>query len=212
MQPAGTVDVAPLRIAWFTSTGRVEADPSVKEATRAAARCLAECGAQVVEAVPPLLAETEAVYARLRDGDGASCIARLLERCGTQTPTSQIQARLDRAIALPGDELSAVFEDVQRLRSGMLAFMNDFDAFVCPPALHAAVRSDAASGSTYEDWAFQPAFNLTGWPVAVVRAGSTPKGLPVGVQIVAGPWREHVALAVARTIENGLGGYSPPSL
>ena len=38
------------------------------------------------------------------------------------------------------------------------------------------------------------AFNLTGWPVVVVRAGTSPEGLPIGIQIVARPWHEHVAL------------------
>ena len=38
------------------------------------------------------------------------------------------------------------------------------------------------------------AFNFTGWPVVVVRAGTSPEGLPIGIQIVARPWHEHVAL------------------
>jgi amidase len=35
-----------------------------------------------------------------------------------------------------------------------------------------------------------------------MRAGLTPDGLPVGVQIVARPWREDVALAVAQLLES----------
>ena len=46
-------------------------------------------------------------------------------------------------------------------------------------------------------------FSLTGWPVAVVRAG-TADGLPVGVQIAAQPWREDVALALAARISGEL--------
>jgi len=53
---------------------------------------------------------------------------------------------------------------------------------------------------------------LTGWPAAVVRAGTSPEGLPIGVQIAAKPWREDVALAVAGVIEDELGGWKPPSL
>ena len=44
------------------------------------------------------------------------------------------------------------------------------------------------------------AHNLTGWPAAVVRAGTSPEGLPIGVHIAAKPWR-NVALAVAGVIE-----------
>jgi amidase len=53
------------------------------------------------------------------------------------------------------------------------------------------------------------AYNLTGWPAAVVRAGTSPEGLPIGVQIVAPPWREDVVLAVAGSIETAFGGWQP---
>jgi amidase len=55
-------------------------------------------------------------------------------------------------------------------------------------------------------------YNLTGWPGAVVRAGTSPEGLPIGVQVVARPWREDVALAVAQFLEGALGGFQPPGL
>ena len=55
-------------------------------------------------------------------------------------------------------------------------------------------------------------YNLTGWPGAVVRAGATGGGLPIGVQIVAHPGREDVALAVAKFVETARGGYQRPAL
>ena len=45
---------------------------------------------------------------------------------------------------------------------------------------------------------------------AVVHAGTSPDGMPVGVQIVARPWRADVALAVAQLIERECGGWQPP--
>lgn len=56
------------------------------------------------------------------------------------------------------------------------------------------------------------AYNLVGWPGAVVRVGSAQEGLPIGVQIVARPWREDVALAVAQHIETVFGGWQQPPL
>jgi len=55
-------------------------------------------------------------------------------------------------------------------------------------------------------------YNMTGWPAAVVRGGTSPDGLPIGVQIVAHPWREDIALAVAGYLEKKLGGFQPPPL
>jgi len=53
-------------------------------------------------------------------------------------------------------------------------------------------------------------YNATGWPAAVVRAGTSAEGLPIGVQIVAAPGREDVALAAAKHVESALGGFRPP--
>jgi amidase len=46
----------------------------------------------------------------------------------------------------------------------------------------------------------------------VVRCGTTPEGLPIGVQVVALPWREDVALAVAQHLEAVFGGWRRPPL
>ena len=55
-------------------------------------------------------------------------------------------------------------------------------------------------------------YNLLGWPVAVVRCGASPEGLPIGVQVVTRPWREDVALAVAQYLEKTFGGWESPPL
>jgi aspartyl-tRNA(Asn)/glutamyl-tRNA(Gln) amidotransferase subunit A len=44
-------------------------------------------------------------------------------------------------------------------------------------------------------------FNLTGLPAISLPCGFTAEGLPVGLQIVAAPWREATALRVARAYE-----------
>jgi len=46
----------------------------------------------------------------------------------------------------------------------------------------------------------------------VVRAGTSPEGLPIGVQVVARNWRDYTALAAAAWIEKELGGWRPASL
>ena len=75
-----------------------------------------------------------------------------------------------------------------------------------PSMLHGPDMDDL-SGFTYTF-----TYNLTGWPGAVVRAGTSPEGLPIGVQIVARPGREDVALAIAKRVESDFGGYQRPDL
>ena len=61
-----------------------------------------------------------------------------------------------------------------------------------------------------EPTSFTTPASLTGWPAATVRAGTSPEGLPIGVQLVARPWRDDVALAAALAVERALGGYRAP--
>ena len=71
--------------------------------------------------------------------------------------------------------------------------MHDVDVIVCPampqPAILHGGSNDPAFGDTYSD-----VHNLTGFPAVVVRGGTSPEGLPIGVQLVARPWREDVGL------------------
>lgn len=53
-------------------------------------------------------------------------------------------------------------------------------------------------------------FNLVGTPVAQIPLGLNERGLPLGVQAVAGPGRDHAAVAVALELERAHGGWVPP--
>ena len=55
------------------------------------------------------------------------------------------------------------------------------------------------------------AHNLSGYPSLVVPGGVR-DGFPIGVQIVARPWREDVAFAAGQAVERALGGWQPPPI
>ena len=101
-------------------------------------------------------------------------------------------------------ELYRILRAWDRYRSSMLEFLKTADLILAPVAPHPAVPPDATIS-----WHYTTPYSLTGWPCAVVRAGSSGP-LPVGVQVVAGPWQDHVALAAAAAIEAALGGWQPP--
>ena len=102
-------------------------------------------------------------------------------------------------------------EHADRVRSRLLRWFQGCDAIVCPAMPQPAIRHGESTepwfGDTYSD-----VHNLTGWPAVVVRGGSSAEGLPIGVQLVARPWREDVALATARVVEGASGGWQPPPL
>ena len=54
--------------------------------------------------------------------------------------------------------------------------------------------------------------NLTGNPAMSVPLWWNDDGLPIGVQLVAPPWREDIALAGARIVEAASGGWQSPGI
>jgi amidase/aspartyl-tRNA(Asn)/glutamyl-tRNA(Gln) amidotransferase subunit A len=50
-------------------------------------------------------------------------------------------------------------------------------------------------------WCLTHPFNLTGHPAASVPAGQTPDGLPVGLQVVAGRFRDDHVISICRRVE-----------
>ena len=95
------------------------------------------------------------------------------------------------------------------MRLGELSAMqlDDVDLDQRMPAVRHGETLEAWFGDTYCD-----VHNLTGWPAVVVRAGWSPEGLPIGVQLVGAPWREDVVLAAACVVEAASGGWQAPPL
>ena len=94
--------------------------------------------------------------------------------------------------------------DWAALRESALTFMMQFDVLICPPCNGIAPRHGGVGSLDFTSAYY---FNYVGWPAAVVRAGKSSDGMPIGVQVVGRPWREDNVLAVALQIEQKLGGW-----
>ena len=111
------------------------------------------------------------------------------------------------------DELYVVLRRWDAYRRRMLEFMDGYELMVTPVFDVPAPRHQEATSPDFgRGVAYTTPFSLTGWPAAVVRAGSSEQGLPIGVQIVARPWHDHVALAAAGRVEEALGGWQSPPI
>jgi amidase len=206
-----TVSIYGLRVAMYTDNGIVAPTPETAAAVRAAATALVEAGARVEEDRPAILERSAELANSLAGSDGRAWVRRLLQRAGTTEMHPILRQRFDETKAVEVAEYTALLEELDRFRSGMLSFMEQYDVILCPTCAypappHGQLLADAMSTS------YTRAYNQTGWPGAVVRGGTSPEGLPIGVQVVARPWREDVALAVAQHLETALGGWQRPSL
>lgn len=54
-------------------------------------------------------------------------------------------------------------------------------------------------------------FNALKLPACHVPLGLDKNGLPIGIQVIAGPKNDHLCIAVAKELETTFGGYVPPS-
>lgn len=145
-------------------------------------------------------------------------LKRATERAGSKTYGASLRERL----AKQGDEISTahytkLLEMQDANRSKMLQWFAQYDVIICPVTNSPAgdINSGYNEESSYMDnpgESYTKPFNTCGWPGAVVRCGQSLDGLPIGVQVVAHPWREDVALAVASYLESKSGGWKKPSI
>jgi amidase len=158
--------------------------PGTAATVTAAAGALAAAGARVEEATPPGdgHALTREVWRSYRSGGDSLELYRLLRRW-------------------------------DRYRAGLLEWMTAWDAVLTPVYDRPAPPHGATETPELRDAVrWTTPWSLTGWPCAVVRCGTSSEGLPIGVQVITGPWHDHVALAVAACLEAALGGWHPPPL
>jgi amidase len=175
---------------------------------------LAERQLRIERQVPPPIREVVGLYRRLRDGDGGFALRGLLAKSGTETPSAGFKRRLDRVMTLATEEFAQTLQEVDRFKSEMLEFMQGYDALITPADVSPALPfgAEPPAGELYATWSYSIPWNVTGWPAAVVRAGTSAEGMPIGVQVIGRPWREDVVIALCRAIEDAFGGYRPPPL
>jgi amidase len=195
-----------LRIAFYADNGITAPTPETVAAVGAAVSALADRGASLTEARPPGAESSKALWIELMMADGGAAVRDLLRRLGTQR-MHRFTEWTQQKDAVSSAELMQALVRWSQLRSSNLAFFDNFDAIVCPVNATPATRHDEP---TRFDYTYH--YNLLGWPVVVVRCGLSPEGLPIGVQVVAAPWREDIAVAVAGLIETEIGGWHAPPL
>ena len=197
-----------LKVVYYVDNGVVPATTETQAAVRNAAQAIAKHGAKVDERRPPDLMEAADLIEKLFLADGGEWIRRLLRSAGTEGGGS-LAGLFGEKIAT--EELTRLLEELDRIRSRLLAFMDSTDVILCPVQPTPAVKhGETDTPEFFRGDSYSNVFNLTGWPGASVPVGKSPEGLPIGVQVVAGPWREDRVLRVAKQIEADLGGYRRP--
>jgi amidase len=154
-----------------------------------------------------MMKEAGEIQGKLYGADGGASITRLIKKAGTRQTSPLLPLG---GTMLKPSEFAELVEKLDACRSAMLAFMEGFDVILCPVNAQPAKPLSAEPVSPRGN--YTSVYNITGWPVAVVRAGTSPEGLPLGIQIVGRPWAEEVVLAAAAQLESKTGGWQKPPI
>jgi amidase len=203
------VDLRSLKVAFYLTNGVVEPTPEIQRTVQQCATFLTEAGCRVTEDRPPLLKEAFEIRERLVGADGRAHVRRLLQKYGTTVVSPGV--RLEGEVLTPA-QFTDLLEQLDSCRSQMLAWFERFDLFVCPVSPYPARPLAAEPLPIPVAASYTSVFNITGWPAGVVRAGTSPEGLPLGVQVVGRPWTEEKVVATLQLLESRTGGWQKPPL
>lgn len=204
------VALSGLRVAYFTDNGAATPTPETQATVERVAGALAGAGCHVEESRLPDGEQSRDLLRGVLNAQGRAWERLALHRAGTALDETSMTF-VHNNQALTGEELVHLLERLDRFRSQALQWFQNYDLILSPVNATPALPVGPIEGQI-ENFSYTMTFNLTGWPTAVVRAGTSPEGLPIGVQLTARPWREEVALAGAAYVEQVFGGWQPPTL
>lgn len=221
------VDLRKVVVYAIEHSGRMRVSDDMKRGVRSAARALQDRGASVREAKLPSLARGLEIWgAMLHELSEGERYEKIL---ADSTGQDEIDPRLELvrwmlgrsrhtfpalAVCLIGgvlerftaqrDQLAA---EGRALAAEIERLLGDDGVLLYPPYTTTAPRHGFPMLRPL-DVGHTAIFNPMRVPITVVPVGFDGGGLPVSVQVIAGVGRDHVSLAAAKAIEEGLGGWS----
>jgi Asp-tRNA(Asn)/Glu-tRNA(Gln) amidotransferase A subunit family amidase len=145
--------------------------------------------------LPPVMDDALAAHPVVMNVESAQALAWELDQAAAQL-SPVLRERMEWGGAQPPASLDAARQAFAAARLAFAAAMAPFDALLTPSAPGEAPEGLAWTG----DPAFNSLWTLLHLPCVTVPAGEGPKGLPLGVQIVAGFGKDRAALAWAEWV------------
>ncbi|MDR7251387.1 amidase [Nocardioides sp. BE266] len=207
--PVAPVSLGGLKVACSVDLGgALVVDDAVAGVVRATAERLSGAGAAVGEAHPDLSLADD-TFRTLRAWHFQAKFADLL----AQHPTSfkpSLEANIRAGESLTGADVARAYSQRTALAETMRVFFEQYDVLLLPtsqvpPFPVEQEFPETINGQQMPDylaWMRSAYFiTVTGCPAISVPAGTTPDGLPVGVQLVARHGSDRQLLEVAAAVE-----------
>ena len=211
----GTRSLAGLRVgympAWFS-----HADAEIVARCTEMLTALRAAGATIVEIEIPQLEAARVAHTIIITTE---MLHGLQTALATHADALTDETRL--SLALAREFTSADIAHAQQTRAHCIANLRSIFAevhciasptsgLVAPTISPSAIAQGVSDlGSTFEIMRFAFLANLSGLPAMSMPAGATAQGLPVGFQLMAGPWQEALLLEVASALEGSVVRQTP---
>ncbi len=191
------------RVALATGAYFAEADAEVLKAVETAADVLKALGAVVEKVDMSFLRDAAVANSLMTPADGAAFHRdRLAEH--PEGFGADVRQRLEMGRAFTSTEYALARKTQTEMKHRMGKFFQQYDALLLPstPITAPLIEGNDAVEQARRLTRFTAPFNLTGLPAISLPCGFN-NGLPIGLQIVGGAWREAAVLRVARAYEKG---------
>jgi amidase len=208
-----------VRVAYYTDDGVAPVSEETRNAVASAARALATAGLVVEETRPPVIDRGHDLWLKLFSRASVVQLRNVYaghEEQGGDFVRWRLQTADDTPAPSLDDYISSWLER-DRLRATLVDWMETTPLILAPVGATPAyahgthkISVDGQTLNTFRAFSYSQTFNAFDLPVAVVRAGQSPAGLPIAVQIVGRPFTEEAVLAAAAIVEEALGGWQPP--
>jgi Asp-tRNA(Asn)/Glu-tRNA(Gln) amidotransferase A subunit family amidase len=213
-----------LRVAWYTDDGVAPVSPEIRDAVQSAARVLADAGLEVNEMKPPGISRGAHLWVELFAAAAQNEIAARYR--GHESEAGPAVAKLMRRVKYSevgfesniknAERLADAVLERERLREDLLAWMRKRPLILAPVGATVAfehgaerVEIENQSISIFRAFSYSQTFNVFGLPSLAVPVARTAEGLPIGVQVVGGPFEERTVFGAGLIIEKALGGWQP---
>jgi len=214
------VDLKKLRIVYYTKNGVATPRDDIIETIENAAHVLTKEVFNIENNYPIIKKENYTAFEELffYGGDKGKWLFDRMEKMGVKEIAPPFQALLNVAqqCEFSVTEVRNRLMALEQFKIQMMHFMNAYDVILCPvatlPARSYTQTENTEKFSLSHDLTYNLPFNITGWPAAVVRCGTSKEGLPIGIQIIAKSWRDDIVLAVAKRLEEIFGGWRLPKI
>src|SRR5215471_3484509 len=182
VRDSAQLDLKRLRVAFYVGNGIAEPRADIGKMMQQVAAEIAPLVESINEAVPEIDRETYTSVEELffYGGDRGRWLRNRMRSMGVNAVDAPFQAILDRAeqcefsVTELRDRLSAL----DRFKFQMLDFYANYDVIICPVATGPASLYEKALAAKEgfdlaNDLTYNLPYNITGWPAAVVRCGTS---------------------------------------